>query len=158
MALSALPTARAQSVLDTLARSEVTEHWMILPGPTGCGATHRPGDGGVVINGMPSYEVKRQGGRVLSFSPKQAGPDPLEAGAYTVTMAGHRFDVAGEPWRGGAAGLRLTVPAALTDLLARGGEMTVSRADRTVLTFVFAADSALPDELRRCLGGWLPQD
>ncbi|MFM5907877.1 MAG: hypothetical protein ACKOPO_09885 [Novosphingobium sp.] len=150
--------ASGQSVFDRLARSEVTEHWLILSGMDGCGATHRPADGNAMINGQPSYDVKRSGGRVLSFGPKQVGEIPHDKGIYTVIMAATRIDVPGQPWRDGAPGLRLDMPARFSAMLAGGGDITVIKGNRPVLEYRFEADGRLVEELRRCLGGWLPQN
>ncbi len=141
----------AQSVFDTLSRSQFTDHWLILPGKDGCGATYRPPEGTMVINGQPSFDVKRAGGSVLSFSPRQAGPEPHPLASYTVSIGGRQFEASGAPWRDGAAGLRLDMPATSAEMLASGGELVVRREDRTVLAFQFEHDAEFSLALRKCL-------
>lgn len=150
MAFALAVPAHAQSIFDLLAKTDLTEHWMVMPGKDSCGLAYRPADGSLIINRQPSFTVRKTGA-FLSFSKQWANGADLAAGPHELAIGGTALAAEGEPWDAAGSGIRFYVPPDFVRILAKGGAMTVTRGGQTIIAFEFGADTGMLDQMQGCI-------
>ena len=146
-------TPPRSSVLDALVGFELTDHWMVGGYKDRCGATYRGAS--MLLNGQPDFTTVVGGKSFLSFGHRLTKTDQTAAGMYKVRLEQTTLTVTGKPYPDGK-GFRIDLPAAFYQMLAAGGEMTVSREGAVIVQFTFEPDAKMPERMRNCFSKLRP--